>query len=302
MQWKKLGNILSPDTSNKWMNTHAGPTFAMVDQEKDLIDLYVTGRDSQNRSKVGLVVFDIESLSIQSVSKEPVLELGEKGTFDQNGTAYPWLVKYKGEYRMYYTGWIPGVLVSFMNDLGFATSKDGVKFERYSRATILPKTNEEPFGVGSVCVLPVDGKWMMWYTCFDRWGEGKDDHKHYYTIKVAKSNDGISWTRLNEKCIHYKEGEYSIAKPCVIIKEGVFHMWYSYRGETYRTGYATSLNGIDWQRKDNLAGIDVSKNDWDSEMICYSQVFEYKNNFYMIYNGNGYGKTGLGLAILEGDV
>lgn len=302
MKWKKLGNILTPDGSNSWMNTHAGPTFAIVEPEKDLINLYVTGRDSQNRSKIGLVKFNLETLEIKSVGKQEILELGEKGTFDQNGTAYPWIVKYEGEYRMYYTGWIPGVLVSFMNDLGLALSKDGKTFNRLSRATILPKTNEEPFGVGSVCVLKIGNEWMMWYTCFDGWGKNKSDHKHYYTIRVAKSKDGINWNRLNKKCIHYKEGEYSIAKPCVVFKDGKFHMWYSYRGDTYRVGYATSIDGINWRREDELAGINVSENGWDSEMICYSQVFEHKNNFYMIYNGNGYGQTGLGLARLEGNL
>jgi hypothetical protein len=34
-------------------------------------------------------------------------------------------------------------------------------------------------------------------------------------------------------------------------------------------------------------------------MICYPAVFELNGNTYMLYNGNGYGKTGFGIAILE---
>ena len=34
-------------------------------------------------------------------------------------------------------------------------------------------------------------------------------------------------------------------------------------------------------------------------MICYPFVFDYSGNRYMLYNGNEYGKTGIGLAILE---
>jgi hypothetical protein len=34
-------------------------------------------------------------------------------------------------------------------------------------------------------------------------------------------------------------------------------------------------------------------------MICYGQVIEQENRFYMLYNGNGYGTAGLGLAYLE---
>jgi hypothetical protein len=80
-------------------------------------------------------------------------------------------------------------------------------------------------------------------------------------------------------------------------------MWYSFRAqqgaETYRIGYAESIDGLDWVRKDDESGIDVSPNGWDSEMICYPRVFEHKDRLYMLYNGNGYGKSGFGLAVLE---
>ena len=42
-----------------------------------------------------------------------------------------------------------------------------------------------------------------------------------------------------------------------------------------------------------------SESGWDSEMVCYPYVFEYNDKLYMLYNGNGYGKTGIGLAVLE---
>jgi hypothetical protein len=74
-------------------------------------------------------------------------------------------------------------------------------------------------------------------------------------------------------------------------------MWYSYRGEHYKIGVADSTDGILWQRKDSEVGIDVSETGWDSEMIEYAHVFELRNHLYMFYNGNGYGKTGLGYAI-----
>ena len=76
-------------------------------------------------------------------------------------------------------------------------------------------------------------------------------------------------------------------------------MWYSYRGEKYRIGYAESEDGIVWTRKDNESGIGVSSEGWDSEMIDYPVVFKHKDDVYMLYCGNGYGKTGFGLAVRE---
>ena len=76
-------------------------------------------------------------------------------------------------------------------------------------------------------------------------------------------------------------------------------MWYSYRGEYYKIGYAESKDGINWTRKDDEAGIDISKEGWDSEMICYPFVFNHGDQKYMLYNGNGYGRSGVGLAMLQ---
>ncbi len=123
--------------------------------------------------------------------------------------------------------------------------------------------------------------------------------KHYYHIKYAESKDGINWERRGIVCIDFKsKDEYAIARPCVIKEDGIYRMWYSYRGEGYRMGYAESTDGVVWKRKDEEAGIDVSESGWDSEMIEYAFVFSHKDKKYMLYNGNDYGKTGFGYAML----
>ena len=79
-------------------------------------------------------------------------------------------------------------------------------------------------------------------------------------------------------------------------------MCFSSRGEkkisTYRIRKATSKDGIKWERTKEIE-LDVSESGWDSEMVCYPYVFEYNGKLYMLYNGNNYGKTGIGLAVLE---
>ena len=75
----------------------------------------------------------------------------------------------------------------------------------------------------------------------------------------------------------------------------------SYRGNVgkkNRIGYAFSKDEWNWELSLEGAGIDVSDEGWDSEMIEYPFVFDHKGQRYMLYNGNGYGETGLGLAVL----
>ena len=99
--------------------------------------------------------------------------------------------------------------------------------------------------------------------------------------------------------------EYAIGRPVVIRHEREWSMWYSYRahsgGDYYRIGFATSIDGVEWERRDREVGIDVSDEGWDSEMICYPWVFRHLDRYFMLYNGNGYGKSGIGAAILVDD-
>ena len=79
-------------------------------------------------------------------------------------------------------------------------------------------------------------------------------------------------------------------------------MWFSYRsgsGKKYRIGYATSKLGEEWELRLEEVGIDVSADGWDSEMIEYPFVFDHGGIRYMLYNGNGNGRTGFGIARLE---
>lgn len=70
--------------------------------------------------------------------------------------------------------------------------------------------------------------------------------------------------------------------------------------EAYRIGYAWSTDLADWNRDDAQVDLDVSPDGWDSEMVAYPAVFELDGRTYMLYAGNGNGKTGFGLAVLEG--
>ena len=298
---EKIGRILKPDKGIYWMSTYAGPSFAMQVDDSSLFDIYVTGRDSKNRSSIGRVRIDIENpKEIIEITSDPVFSLGEKGAFDENGVSYPYLVKNGDKVFMYYVGWMPTILTPFQNHLGLALKIRNSPFIRISRAPILERNNDDYLCTGSSCVIIENSTWRMWYTAFTKWGKDPSEHKHYYVIKYAESKDGINWVRNNIVCIdHQNQREYSIGRPCVLKLKDKYHMWYSYRGEQYRIGYAYSDDGIKWTRRDDLAGIDVSGDGWDSKSICYAHVFTYKDNLYMIYNGNDYGKEGLGLARLK---
>ena len=125
---------------------------------------------------------------------------------------------------------------------------------------------------------------------------------------MAHSDDGIKWSKYGNNLLKDYLGENECqACPDVIYKDGQYHMFYSYRDSHnyrgkdggYRMGYAVSSNMTDWLRNDELVGLTVSEEGWDSEMVSYPHVFSLDEEIYMLYQGNEMGRAGFGLAKLD---
>jgi predicted GH43/DUF377 family glycosyl hydrolase len=299
--WMKLGRILTPSAEIDWMVSHTGAT-SCIHLVENRFKLFVTGRDKNNRSRIGCFDFTLDKDRFDIKNPLVVLELGSPGCFDENGTSYPYVVPNGKEYFMYYTGWMPTVLVPFQNHLGLAKSTDLKKFQRVSKAPILERTDDDHLSIGSVCVMRKGNQWHMWYTSFTKWEKvpGQEKLQHHYLIKYASSKDGMHWQRNNEICIGPKNSlEHSISRPTIVEHNDLYHMWYCYRGDQYKIGYAYSEDAISWKRSDESVGIDGSPFHFDSKSMAYPFVFKHQNALYMIYAGNDYGNEGIGLAKLE---
>ena len=299
--WEKLGLILEPNLSLDWLATWAGASCAIPLDTEGNFRIYITGKDIYNRSRIGTAILNLKNIIVSELSENPVIDLGERGTFDENGTSYPFVLTKDNKYYLYYLGWVQGVQVPWYNGLGLAISSDGINFKKYSRAPVFERDHSDYLGVGSMFIISEEKKLKMWYSRFESWGKDTVDHKHYYNIKYAESTDGINWNRFNNICIDFKDKkyEYAIAKPSVLKLSGKYYMWYSYRGESYAIGFAVSDDGINWRRYDDYSGIEYSNEGWDNQMQCYAYVFEFGDKLWMLYNGNDYGASGLGLASLS---
>ncbi len=301
MRWKKLGRIIEGDPAYPWMRTHS--MLPVPDQiDGALYRLYFCGRDHLNRSHIGFAIIDMDQGGkVLEYSRVPVLSPGSLGCFDDNGVSPSWILTHADVKYLYYIGWKPRSTTRFGLIAGLAISTDGGEhFTRQSRAPILHLTDKEPIMILTApCVLKEEELWRMWYVSGTSWEHADLPH---YNIKYAESHNGIDWKQTGVVCIESLLGnESALARPCVIKTNGAYKMYYSKKtdGRPYRMGYAESQDGITWVRKDELVGIDISKNGWDSEMIEYPNVITYSGKQYMFYNGNGYGATGIGLAVLE---
>lgn len=297
--WRKLGRVFDPAGRAAWMQTHAALPLAFH-LSGDVFRVYCAGRDDLGRAQIGAADIEVaEHPRLLKVHSQPILSFGELGTFDDRGVLSSALVRGPGSWLLYYTGVMLGRTVPFYYAVGLACSFDrGETWRKHSRAPILERSEVDPLLTASPYVLRDGSAYRMWYTSGVRWEARDDAIKHYYHLKYADSADGISWMREGRVAIDFQGDDYAISRPCVIRDPDSYRMWYAHRGSKYRIGYAESPDGLAWKRSDGGSGIIVSDEGWDCEMLCYPFVFDHSGRRYMLYNGNGYGKSGFGLAVL----
>ncbi len=294
--WTRRGRIFEPPGGVPFVESHAA--LPVVDELPDGYRVYFSGRDRANRARIAYFDLDRDVERVVSVSKEPVLDLGSLGAFDDSGVTASCLASHGGRKFLFYTGWSLGVTVPFYLFIGVAVSDDdGRTFRRVSRAPLLPRSSTDPFLTASPWVLIEQGRWRMWYVSGSKWLREGATQRHYYDIRYAESADGTVWRTAERPCVTYASpGEHAFSRPCVLREGARYRMWYAFRGDRYRLGYAESADGLVWRREDHRAGLDPAPSGWDSEMLCYPCVFMHRGRRLLLYNGNDYGRTGIGLA------
>lgn len=197
-------------------------------------------------------------------------------------------------YEMWFNGWpgIPGPHGDFYpHYVGFAHSKDGINWTVYPSAVLAPTSGAwDAYTVDQPMVVRENGHYKMWYSSY------------YYVpptypgyIGYATSPDGIQWTKYAGNpvmglgtAVWDAAGLYTCA---VIPFPGGYRMWYAgydTSGGNSTIGYATSSDGITWQRDTvhNPVLKHGPPSQWDSAGIWSPQVLRIKNTYYMWYAGS----------------
>lgn len=309
MGWKKLGRICTLGESSTRSSTHMqGPVAIIINNR---IRIYFAARDSVGKSYPARLDVDITNpTKILDLSENAIMSLGPMGTFDDEGSMPACAIDCGQNILLYYSGWNRRITVPYHNTTGLACSKDqGLNFERMFDGPLLDRTPTEPWMAVTPWVRKEGEKWKMWYVSGLGWIESDGKLDPIYGVKYAESTDAIHWERDGKLTIPMRYAAEAIARPSVIHADGRYHMWYCYRDTkefrdgagSYRIGYSQSMDGLEWQRCDTLAGIDVSSSGWDSRMLCYPYVLQVERQYYLFYNGNSFGQTGIGCAVWQGE-
>lgn len=313
-KWRKLGVVFDPtkEIYADWMKEFAqAPSSVIFD---DFVRVYFSCRPPSDKngqyvSYSAFVDLDRKNLfKILRVSQNPILNLGELGTFDEFGTYPVSVIKEENEFRVYYGGWTRCESVPFNVAIGYAISKDnGVTFEKVGDGPVLSYSSDEPFILSGPKIRRFNNQFYLFYIAGKKWILDNGKPEPIYKIRSAVSSDGLNWTKQNSDLISEMVKDEAQASPDVFFWQGKYRMFFcyrhskNYRGKEngYRIGYAESHDLINWKRDDSQVGIDVSEEGWDSEMISYPHIFNLDGNVYMLYLGNQVGRYGFGIAVLE---
>jgi hypothetical protein len=246
--------------------------------------------------------------NVISVKNEPLFNPGRLGTFDETGITITSIVNVGNEKYMYYCGWNRRSSVPYALSIGVVIVKNnGTKFDKIFEGPIMDRSITNPISVSAPMVLIDEGIFKMWYISFTEWVIIDGRKEPVFVIKYATSEDGINWITDEKICINSNYFGESLARPWVIKKNGIYHMWFSARGskdyrkvggQHYMIEYAKSTDGINWVRHGKDSTITLSEDGWDSEMLGYASVYDSGSELIMLYNGNYFGNTGFGFATM----
>jgi hypothetical protein len=316
MKWKKLGKIFDPTEHKLANNCLEFAQSPQVLEFDDFVRIYFSTRERDASGKfishISFVEMDKIFKNIKNLSNHTIIGMGALGCFDEHGI-FPFNVLKDGNRVLgFIGGWTRRVSVDIETSIGLSISNDdGITFTRIGDGPILSATLDEPFLVGDPFVLKLEGKYHMWYIFGIRWIQNpKNDVKErVYKIGHAISEDAVNWVKTNRQIVDDKLNEDECqALPSVIFHNKKYHMIFCYRQavgfrentkDAYRLGYAYSTDGLNWTRDDENVGIDTTIGEWDSDMMCYPHLFSVNEKIYLLYNGNDFGKTGFGLAVLD---
>jgi hypothetical protein len=300
MRWRKLGLLYRPGGRHPKLLTHAANPLPIA-LGGDVYRVFYSGRDSEDRSSVGCVDVDLARRRVIVAHGRPAFEHGAPGSYYSHGVSIGNCYEARGTRYMLFMGWQRPQDGHWRGDIGRLVVGADLSLACDGAQPLIGADASDPVSLSYPWVEREGAGYRMWYGSTRTWDAGNGEMLH--VINSATSADGDRWSRHGLAVPYVMGRAQAFARPSVLARpDGGYDMWFSYRGAgggRYRIGYASCTATGPWTLRIDEAGIDVSPGEWDGEMIEYPFVFDHAGERYMLYNGDGFGRTGFGVAVQE---
>lgn len=311
MRWAKLGCIFNIGSKPPYMVSHAQlPVVLPLGEDRGTkVRVYFCSRDAEIQSRPFYFEGEIteNGFEVTKIMEQPLLDLGKPGMFDDSGVMFSsWLV-HDNALLMYYIGWTRRVKVPYQLSIGLAISHDGgLSFKRYADGPILTCNSQDSFCVSRPVVVKHMNIYVMLYWFSDGWVDRGDEKELWYGLAVTESDNPYTFSgerrhiQLFDRSVAYapssvlKKGDEFIVFLCV---RGVFD-FRTDPTKSYRVYYTKTRDFVEFTPPQPASGLEPNGEGFDSTMSEYLWVFKSNSDVFGMYNGDGFGKTGVGLAKL----
>lgn len=218
--WTKPQIVLPPVEGSTWEQDMNRPVVVYKD---GIYHMWYTGQ-ADGKSKIGYAISK-DGYNFERQSKEPVLSPEEE--WEKVAVMCPHVIwdKHEQIFKMWYSGgeqYEPDAI-------GYATSKDGIKWENNPIFKADPNKSWEQYKVTACQVLERENDFLMFYIGFH--------DINFAQIGMARSKDGINnWERYDGNPIISPTANTWDAsatyKPFAIQEENRWMLWYNGRNES----------------------------------------------------------------------
>ncbi len=296
--------IYKAENENDWWHSHIMAPSAIKINES-IIRIYAGCWDIHGISRIGYidVLYDRPD-EIIGKSTKPILDIGLDGTFDENGVFPGHATIIDNKAYLYYTGFQLGHKIRHYNFGGLAVSDDFVNFKRVSQSPVLDRSDEGLYVRAGQSIILEKNLYKTVYSAGSGWALAGDKQRPIYDIYYQESSDPTTFSSKGSLIVkHNPEIEHGLGRPQIIKYENIYLTFYTRRvlNMKYSFGCAVSKDCRKWDKLDNQIIVPHgAENEFDSEMVYFPSALHFKDNlFYLFYSGNGFGKEGLGILLIE---
>lgn len=238
-----------------------------------LIILSIISLQCSNIKRITTVTenkFPNELVHFVAYKSNPLFSGTKNDTWDRQIRERGYIIKENDVYHLWYTGYDKN---DGNRSLGYATSTDGISFNRHPQNPI-----HGAHWVEDMCVVKYKDTYYMF-------AEGKGDSAHLLTSK-----DKIHWEEKGQLDIRQTNGQ-PIGKgpfgtPSVIIEKGIWYLFYE--RDDRGIWLATSKDHTIWTNVQDDPVIKMGPDLYDQFAVAMNQVIKYKGLYYGYYHASAY--------------
>ena len=265
------------------------------------VRLYFNSRDIQTRSSIYSIELYGEKLEPDYKSIVLQHSHGQEDSYFSHGISVGQIFSMNDEKFLSVMGWKNYVDKHWEGRIGYIPFNAQGNLTQLEPKPWMDLDNQDSISLSYPALYEHCNSTLIWYGSTLTWDAGNGEMLHI--LKEARLSSDGRVIKGDKKLPYIMGSAQAFSRPAIVQIDENFLLAYSYRGNTtkYRIGFALLDN---FNSASHLGGISpflISKDEWDSEMVEYPSFLSFQEQLFMLYNGNAFGKTGIGIVRLELD-